>query len=394
LCNDVDTEVVMSMLSARIYMDYNATAPMTIAARERMIEVLHVWGNPSSLHADGRSARTVVETARDQVADLLGCDRFRVLFTSGGTESDHLGVMALARAAELAGLPNVALRTAIDHPALIGAVEHLLTRGWTVKQVAVNQAGQIDVNQLSELISGGVGLVALSAVNHELGVLAPIAEVAEMLSRHGGYLHVDAVQAAGRIAMGELTSGAHSVAISAHKVGGSKGVGALALRGDRYVDQALPLIASGHQERERRPGTENVHGIAAFGAAAEHAAAMQAQWGRVAALGEQFEQRLLAMSAVINGAGAPRIGGTVNAAFAGARGDSIAMALDIAGVSVSTGAACTSGSIKPSAVLLGLGQSELQARSAIRFSLGHASTDDEVVRVCSMLPDILHRARR
>jgi cysteine desulfurase len=383
----------MSTLSARIYMDYNATAPVCAPSRQRVLEVVDVWGNPSSLHHAGRQARAIVENARDQVGSLLGWERTEIVFTSGGTEADQLGILATAKAALSAGFPRIIARTSIDHPALMGSVQFLVEQGWRDVVLPVSPQGLVDVSAATDLLTGGVGVLALSWVNHELGTIAPVAALSEILRRCGGFLHVDAVQAAGRLDLRELARCADAVAVSAHKIGGIKGVGALALRAGQHFDVALPWIAAGHQERERRPGTENLVGIAAFGAAAQYASDRLGRWGNVERLGQLLEDRLRQISANINGGAAPRVGGTINASFPGARGDSIVMALDIAGVAVSTGAACTSGSTKPSAVLMGLGQSVEQSRSAVRFSLGHDNTVEELTQVADLLPRILQRAR-
>jgi cysteine desulfurase len=232
----------------------------------------------------------------------------------------------------------------------------------------------------------GAGLVALAAVNHELGTVTDPA-VYRAVRGGGALLHVDAVQAAGKRPLGELD--AESVAISAHKIGGPQGVGAVALA----LPDAMPVIEAGHQERGRRAGTENTLGIVGFGAAA--AAVELATWPAVAVLGDRLEHGIARIEGTrIHGAGTPRVGGTVNAGFAGALGESIVIALDLEGIAVSTGAACTSGSIQPSAVLRGLGQTPEAAREAVRFSLGRATSSAEVDRVLAVLPAVVARSRR
>lgn len=346
----------------RIYLDFNATAPLVPAARDAMVEAMADHGNPSSIHAEGRRMRDRVERVRNGVAALVGRPRENIIFTSGGTEANWLGVMALAAAAEARGLPRVVATTAIEHPSLRGAVDSLLARGW--------RAATVDEP---------VGLVAMALVNHELGTIATV-------PRRGGLVHVDAVQATGKLPLDGVD--ADSIAISAHKIGGPQGVGALAIT----VDDNLPLTIGGHQERGRRPGTENTLGIVGFGAAI--AAIDPAALPRMRALGAMLEDGLRALGARIHGDERPRTGTTINAAFSGARGDALVMALDIEGISVSTGAACTSGSIQPSAVLLGLGFSPEEAREAVRFSLGPTTTSDEISRVLALLPSIVERARR
>jgi cysteine desulfurase len=355
----------------RIYLDFNATAPLVPAARDAMVDAMADVGNPSSVHAEGRRMRDRVERARNQVSALVGRPREQIVFTSGGTEANWLGVMALAAAAEKRGLPKVIATTKIEHPSLRGAVAELERRGW--------QLGTVDE----------AGVVAMAIVNHELGTIADI-------QRGHALVHLDAVQAAGKLPL--ATIDADSIAISGHKIGGPQGVGGLAI----IVDDGLPIIEAGHQERGRRPGTENTLGIIGFGAAAiglssapdAGAQTPTISWASVAALGDKLEAGLRAIGARIHGDDRPRVGGTINAAWSGALGESIVMALDLAGISVSTGAACTSGSIQPSAVLLGLGLTPDQAREGVRFSLGRTTTDAEIDEVIRTLPDVVERARR
>jgi cysteine desulfurase len=372
----------------RIYLDFNATAPLGADVRVAMTRAMGAarggagesWGNPSSIHAEGRRARDAVEQAREGVARLAGRTREQLVFTSGGTEGNALGVMGLAIVAERRGLPRVVACAAIDHPSLRGAVAALVARGWRAAPIAVTAEGALDTAALD-----GAGLVAVAAANHELGTLAG-PEVIAAARAAGALVHVDAVQAAGKIALAAID--ADALVLSAHKLGGPQGVGALAIA----CDEGLPLVDAGHQERGRRPGTENVLGIVGFGAAAERADI--AGWPAVAALGERLEAGLRAIDGVrIHGAGAPRVGGTVNAGFAGARGESLVIALDLAGIAVSTGAACTSGAIEPSPVLLAIGQSPDRAREAVRFSLGRTTTAAEIDAVLEALPPIVARAR-
>lgn len=344
----------------RIYLDHNASTPLAAPARAAMADAMADVGNPSSVHAEGRRARDLVERARRQVADLVGRPRDQVIFTSGGTEANQLGVLALAALAEQRGMPRVIATTPLEHPSLGGAVAALAARGW---QVVTDPAG--------------ASVVAGALVNHEIGTVHEVA---------GPLVHADAVQAAGKLDLRGVR--ADAMAISAHKLGGPTGVGALVLS----LDDGLPPVEAGHQERGRRPGTENVVGIVGFGAAA--AAVDLAAWPRVAALGERLETGIRAIPHTrIHAADRPRIGGTINAGFAGARGQDLVIALDLAGIAASTGAACTSGSVKPSEVLLGLGLSPEQALEAVRFSLGTTTTDADVDEVLSVLPGLVERAR-
>jgi cysteine desulfurase len=351
----------------RIYLDFNATSPLHPAARAALTDALDALGNPSSIHDEGRRMRARISRARTQVAALLGRPTEEVVFTSGGTEGNVLGVAALARIAERLGKPRVVATTAIEHPSLRGAIAALA--GWRV----------------TTLDDPDASLAAFAAVNHELGTVEPRAFTPELRDRHM-LVHVDAVQAAGKLDLSTLH--ADTIAISGHKIGAPQGIGALALADDT----GLPLVEAGHQERGRRPGTENTLGIIAFGAAA--AAIDLARWTSVVELGAMLERGLVALGARIHGADRPRTGGTINAAFPGALGESIVIGLDLAGIAASTGSACTSGSIEPSPVLLGLGMAPDQAREAVRFSLGTATTAGEIEEVLHALPAIIDRARQ
>lgn len=368
----------------RIYLDFNATAPLGDHVRAALTQVLSdpgYTGNPSSVHAEGRRMRDRIERARNGVAGLLGRPREQVVFTSGGTEGNALGVLGLAAVAAQRGLPRVVAAAAIEHPSLAGAVAALVQRGWELRPIGVTGDGALVAGSLT-----GVGLVAVTAVNHELGTLADPA-VITAARQAGALVHVDAVQAAGKLDLAVID--ADALVVSAHKLGGPQGVGALAMA----ADDGLPLVDAGHQERGRRPGTENALGIIGFGAAVEQLA--MTPWSAVAALGDRLEAGLRAIPGVrIHGAGAPRIGGTINAGFTGARGESIVIALDLAGIAASTGAACSSGSVQPSPVLLGIGLPPERAREAVRFSLGRTTTADEIDAVLARLPAIVARARR
>ncbi|HEU4730384.1 MAG TPA: cysteine desulfurase family protein [Kofleriaceae bacterium] len=364
----------------RIYLDFNATAPVGARVRAAVTRALSDPGNPSSIHAEGRRARDHVERARDQVARRMGRPREAVVFTSGGTEGNALGILGLAAAAERRGLPKVVASTTVDHPSLGGAVAALVARGWRFAPIGVTGEGALEPGDFT-----GVGVVAITAVNHELGTIAGPVVVARARAA-GALVHVDAVQAAGKLDLAAID--ADALVISAHKLGGLQGAGAIAIT----VDEGLPLASGGHQERGRRPGTENTLGIIGLGVAAEDAD--PETWPHVAALGDRLEAGLARLPGVrIHGAGAPRVGGTINAGFEGARGESIVIALDLAGIAASTGAACTSGSIQPSPVLLGLGLGPDQALEAVRFSLGRTTTEEEIDVVLARLPAVVERAR-
>jgi cysteine desulfurase len=366
----------------RIYLDHNATAPLTEDARRAMTAATATAGNPSSIHAEGRAARGVVDDARARIAALVGGTTDEIVFTSGGTEACVAGVIGLAR-----GGARRVVTTPIEHPAVAGACEALGGEGLRIERAPVDADGRLALDRLDALARGG-GLIAIAAANHELGTVQDVAAIAAIARAHGARLFVDAVQAAGRAPLPPIAAVADAIAISAHKLGGPAGVGALWVR--RGVELA-PVVAAGHQERGRRAGTENVVGIAGFGAAA--AAVSLDAAARVRALAARLEDGLAAQGWIIRARAAPRIGNTVNARAPGALGESIVIALDLAGVAASTGAACTSGSVKPSPVLLGLGEDERTAREAVRFSLGPTNTDEEIDRVLAILPAIVSRAR-
>jgi cysteine desulfurase len=370
----------MSALSTkpRIYLDFNATAPLTGVARDAIAVVLaETLGNPSSIHAEGRRARDRVERARTEVARLVGRPREQIVFTSGGTEANLLGVASLAAAAARRGLPRVIVTSPVEHPSLIAAIR---ATGWPTRVLPCSPEGEV----VADDMLAGAGVVALGLVNHELGtVLAPGVLAAARAA--GALIHADAVQAAGKLALDRVE--ADSVAISAHKLGGPQGVGAVALAAEGDHE------AAGHQERGRRGGTENVLGIVGFGAAARDAD--PEAWPGITALGDHLEAGILAIEGSrIHASGAPRIGGTINAGFTGALGESIVIALDLAGVAASTGAACTSGSVQPSPVLLALGIPPVRAREAVRMSLGRTTTREDIDGVLELLPAIVARARR
>ena len=361
-------------MSVRIYLDHNATTPVADEARAAVAGALELAGNPSSIHAEGRAARDRVERARRQVAGLLGAAPDEVVFTSGGTEANHLALLGAGRRVVAA---------AVEHPSVLGAAG---------ETVPVDGEGRVDLAALDRaLAAGGPAVVAVALANHELGTLQDVAAVARVAAARGALLHVDAVQAAGRIPLAVGALGADTVAISAHKIYGPSGVGALWIR--RGLELA-PIAAGGHQEKERRPGTENVAGIAGLGAAAALAAArVEADRAHLAEVGGALERGLAAMGARIHGGAAERVPGVVNAAFEGAPGELVVQALDLAGVAASTGAACTSGTVAASPVLLALGLPRERALEAVRLSAGRATTLAEVRVVLEMLPDIIARIR-
>jgi cysteine desulfurase len=379
----------------RIYLDHNATTPLDPAARAAMLPFLEgSFGNPSSVHAAGRRARDAVEEARAAVAALCGALAEEVVFTSGGTESDNLALRAGLEAAVARGRARHLIVAAVEHPAVRECAAALGREGALVTELPVDARGRLDPDDLRRALRPDTALVSIQAANHEIGNVYPVAELGAVAREAGALFHCDAVQAAGRVRLDGGAARPDLVSISAHKLYGPTGVGALCVR--RGLDLA-PLVAGGGQERGRRPGTENVVGIVGFGAAAAVAARrLQADAARVAALRDRLEGALLRLpGARLHGDPDParRVPGTVNVGFDGVEGALVAQSLDLAGVCVSTGAACSSGSLEPSPVLLALGRSRAEAATAVRFSLGRGTTAAEVDEVAALLPAILGRAR-
>ena len=367
----------------RSYFDWNATAPLRLEARRAFEEALSLPGNPSSVHAEGRAARRVIENARQEVAALVGAKASDVFFTSSGTEANML---ALSPAWEIGADKGPRDRL------LMSAVEHISVRSGgrfpkeKITDIPVDAAGRVDLAALAEAVAKSErSLVSLMLANNETGVIQPIVEAAAIVHAAGGLFHVDAVQAAGRIPCEMEALGADLVTLSAHKIGGLKGVGAL-IRADDDIHLADPLIRGGGQERGLRAGTENVLGIAAFGAAAAAARQLgQAEAARMLALRNRLETglRAIAPATVIFGAAAERLPNTTLFALEGMKAETAVIAFDLEGIAVSSGAACSSGKVQPSHVLAAMGVSPGLLRAAVRVSLGWETTETEVEALLS-----------
>ncbi|HEY1364448.1 MAG TPA: cysteine desulfurase family protein [Xanthobacteraceae bacterium] len=365
-------------MQPRIYLDWNATAPLREEARTATLAGLDAAGNPSSIHAEGRAARRLVEQARTEVAALVGAEPRNVVFTSGGTEANAL---ALAPAQRQDGQAQRLLVSAIEHPSVLAGGRFPAA---AVERLAVTHAGQLDLDALEERLEavGGRVLVSLMLANNETGVVQPVSQAASLVHQAGGILHVDAVQAAGRLPCDMKALGADLLTISGHKIGAPKGVGAL-IRRDAAPPGPEPLIRGGGQERGVRAGTENVAGIAGFGAAAAAAGRkLRADAARTAGLRDRLEAGLRAAcaEAVIFGSGAERLPNTTLFAVAGIKAETAVIAFDLEGIAVSSGAACSSGKVQPSHVLAAMGVPPHLARAAIRVSLGPTSAESEVDR--------------
>ena len=364
----------------RAYFDWNATAPLREAAWEAWQQALAVPGNPSSIHAEGRAARRLVEEAREAVARRAGAARADVIFTASGTEANAL---ALTPAIETATEKRPRDRL------FISAIEHSSVRTGgrfapkAVEELPVDADGRLNLAAIGQaLASASRPLVSIMLANNETGVIQPVAEAAALVHAAGGFLHVDAVQAAGRIPCEMGALGADLLTLSAHKIGGPKGVGAL-IRANDDIHVADPLIRGGGQERGLRAGTENVAGIAAFGAAAAVASTQAgAEAAAMLVLRNRLEAELKAVTpqAVIFGENAPRLPNTTLFAHAGMKAETAVIAFDLEGVAVSSGAACSSGKVQPSHVLAAMGISPALTKAAVRVSLGWTTTEADVLR--------------
>lgn len=374
----------------RVYLDHAATTPLDPDVLAAMLPYLtEVHGNPSSLHASGRRARRAVEEARERVAGVMGVRPKQVVFTSGATEADNLALRGL-----LAGRPGALVTSPLEHAAVLRTAEALAAEGRRVAHVRHGPGGAIGRAEVAAALTaaGDTALLALMLVNNETGVLLDAAGAAAAAHAAGALFFCDAVQGLGLEDVSLPALGADAVALSAHKVGGPKGVGALVLGPGLEV---APLLAGGSQERGMRPGTHAVAPIVGMGAAVELAEARRHEHrARLAALRDELESLLTRVPGVrVNGAEAPRGAKHVNVAVEGVDGETLLMALDDAGVEVSAGSACAAGSLEPSHVLLALGLSSREAKASVRFSLGYGTTAEEVRYAAERFATVVDRCR-
>lgn len=350
-------------MSQPVYLDHNATTPVRPEAAEAAAEALRLVGNASSAHRFGRTTRNTVEEAREAVATLLGAAPEAVIFTSGGTEASHLALNGCGRARMLA--------SAVEHPSVMKTRDD-------IERIPVNGDGVINLDALEAALaaSDDPAVVSVMLANNETGVIQPVAEVSEIARRHGALVHCDAVQAVGKIPVDVAALGAHMISVSAHKMGGPPGVGALVLAESVTLE---PRIRGGGQESGLRGGTENVPGIAGFGAAARVLMEEESHSPRLAILRDRLEGAMVEAAPLVRtvGRGAERLPNTSCLVVPGLEGATQVMALDLAGVAISAGSACSSGKTAPSAVLKALGLNDDEAASAIRVSFGWNSRDDD-----------------
>ena len=375
----------------RIYLDYNATTPVDPRVLDAMLPVLRDdFGNASSLHHFGQRARAALEDARAEVAALVGASAAEVVFTGSGTEADNLALRGLALAS--AEPRRAVVHSTIEHHAVLHTARALSAEGVRVDTAAVGEDGVVDLDALAARVDERTAVVAVMLANNETGVVQPIADVVRIARAEGALVHCDAVQAAGKLPIDVRALDVDTLALSAHKLYGPKGTGALWIRRGLKLKA---LLYGGSQERNRRAGTENVAGIVGFGRAAAIAKEeLDGGVARLSTLRDDLEKRLLDVpGARVNGTG-PRVPNTTNVSFDGCEAESLLLALDLGGIAVSTGAACAAGAVEPSHVLRAMGLPLQRVQASLRFSLGRGTTADEVQRAGAAVADAVARQRK
>ena len=377
----------------RVYFDYNATTPLTPEAAEAVVRATReLFGNASSVHHFGQQAKAALDDSRSAVAALINADPSEIVFTSGGTEADNFAIRGAAEALVPTGRRHL-VASAIEHEAVLNTLKALARRGWRATLVPVDHSGIVSPDRVREAVTDETALVSVMHANNEIGTIQPIAELAAIAHERGAVMHTDAVQSVGKIPVDVRTLGVDLLALSAHKFNGPKGAGVLWVkRGTRMQ----PLLTGGKHERNRRAGTENVAAIAGLGVAAQLALSkMGAEAARVAGLRDRLEAGILRAvpGAIVNGAPEARVPNTTNISFDRVEAESLLIALDLEGVAVSTGSACSSGTLEPSHVLRAMGFPAHRAQNSLRFSLGLFSTGAEVDHVIAILPAIVEKLR-
>jgi cysteine desulfurase len=372
----------------RVYCDANATTPLLPEVMEAMRPYLmEDFGNASSIHLQGQRARKAVDGARETLATFFHCREAEVVFNSGGTEGDNTAIFGLVRAGDHL------ITTAIEHSAVLRAAERVAERGAEVTFVAPRADGLIDPEEIRRAVRPQTRLISVMLANNETGVLQPVEEIGKVAADAGAFFHIDAVQGAGKVAFDVRRFGCHLCSISAHKMHGPKGVGAMYVRRGTPLE---PLIVGGSHERRQRAGTENVPGIVGLGKAAELAMESLADGtvGRIAGLRDRLEAGVLQIAGTgVNGAGAPRVANTTNIRFEQVEGEALVIALDLKGVAVSGGSACHSGSTEPSHVLMAMGLDKHAARASLRFSLLRTATEEDMEQVLRVVPEAVEHLR-
>jgi cysteine desulfurase len=376
----------------RVYLDNNATTPLAPEVFEAMKPYwLEDYGNASSIHWYGQRAKAAMETAREQVARLLNARPGEIVFTSGGTEADNAALVGVVEAAR-AETKHI-ITTAIEHHAVLHTAQALEKRGVSVTYVRVGSSGVVDPADVARAIRPETVLISVMHANNELGTIQPLEEIGRLARQHDIYFHTDAVQSVGKIPVDVEKLDVDLLSLSAHKLYGPKGVGALYIRKGTVL---RPLLHGGHHERDRRPGTENVPGIVGLGKAAELAQGLMAEDAtRLANLRDRLEESLLSRVPLVtvNGDRQRRLPATSNLSFDFIEGEGFVIAMDLRGIACSTGAACSSGSLEPSHVLSAIGKTPGQARASIRFSLGRFNTPEDIDYALEIVPAVAEQLR-
>jgi len=373
----------------RVYLDNNATTPLLAEVREAMLPYFSGhFGNASSIHHHGQETRAAVESARESVAHLLGCNASEVIFTSGGTEADNLALTGLVKAGDHV------ITSSVEHSAVLQTAKHLGDIGCEATVLPVDARSLIDPESVRRALRQNTRLISVMMANNETGIVEPVEEIGKIAAEAGILFHTDAVQAAAKVPIDVTRIGCHALSISGHKIHAPQGVGAL------YVRKGIeirPLLYGGRHERSRRAGTENVPGIVGLGKAAQLAkqAFDRGDDKKMAAMRDRLQQGILSQAedVVVNGDGASRVPNTTNIRFDGIEGEALVIALDLKGLAVSTGAACSSGAIEPSHVLIAMGLTSAQARASIRFSLGKQTTEEDIDFALALVPETVARLR-
>jgi cysteine desulfurase len=377
----------------RIYFDHNATTPVDPSVADAISRVMvGEFGNASSVHHFGQRAKAILDEARSSVASLIAAEPSEVVFTSGGTESDNFALRGVAEALEPTGRRHL-IASSIEHEAILVTLRALARRGWRTTLLSVDQSGIVNPQALSDSLTDDTAIVSVMHANNEIGTIQPVAELARIAHGRGALFHTDAVQSVGKIPVDVRALGVDLLSLSAHKFNGPKGVGALWIkRGARVTS----IMTGGKHERSRRAGTENVPGIAGLGVAAQLASKkLTTEAARLGTLRNRLEEAILAAvpGTAINGVREPRVPNTTNISFEAVEAESLLIALDLEGVAVSTGSACSSGTLEPSHVLRAMGLPSPRTQNSIRLSLGAGNTDAEVDFVVSKLPAIVEKLR-
>lgn len=383
------------MKKRKIYLDYNATTPLHPEVKKAMSYAMDIFGNPSSLHSFGREAKALVEESREQVASFIGALPDEIIFTGSGSEANNSVLSMLACRAKKCTHENAQeiITTEIEHPCILETSKCLQDKGMRVSYLGADCLGKVNIDQLKKIITKGTGLVSVMMANNEIGTIQDIEEIAEIAHEHGALFHTDAVQAVGKIPVNVGELGVDFLTLSAHKICGPKGIGAL------YIKKGLPfcpLIRGGHQERGRRAGTENTLGIIGLAKAIQmRAKEMQAEEKNLlklkTTLRAGIEEKIT--NARFNGHPFDCLANTLNISFDGAEGEAILLYLDLEGIAVSTGSACASGALDPSHVLLATGTPMERAHGSIRFSLGRENTREDIDYVLDVLPKVIKKIR-